>query len=161
MDITGPHTPDEAARFRAAVQRNPTLLKVLRRAAAMALPGWYLAAGAVTQTVWNAVAGRPAETGIDDYDRVIRAGAALFAHLPTRVEIRNQARVHLWYADRFGIPGLRHTSTEGAIASWLSGTALIGMCVNLPLAFLPKFIRDLPVYKLTQGSPPQTLAPEW
>lgn len=113
MDITGPHTPDEAARFRAAVQRNPTLLEVLRRAAAMALPGWYLAAGAVTQTVWNAVAGcRPAETGIDDYDlvyfddadlswaakdRVIRAGAALFAHLPatTRVEIRNQARVHL------------------------------------------------------------------
>jgi uncharacterized protein len=35
---------------------------------------------------------------------VIRAGETLFADLPMPVEIRNEARVHLWYADRFGIP---------------------------------------------------------
>lgn len=144
MEIVGPHTEDEAARLGAALRRNPTLLEVLRRAATMDLPGWYLAAGAITQTVWNMVTDQPAETGIDDYDlvyfdgadlsweaedKVIQAGAKIFASLPTRVEIRNQARVHLWYADRFGVPGLQHTSTEGAIASWLSGTALIGMYV--------------------------------
>lgn len=144
MEIVGPHTEDEAVRFRAALERNTTLLEVLRRAAAMNLPGWYLAAGAITQTVWNMVTNQPAETGIDDYDLVyfddsdlsweaedkeIQAGAKIFESLPSRVEIRNQARVHLWYADRFGVPGLRHVSTEGAIASWLSGTALIGMCV--------------------------------
>lgn len=60
-------------------------------------------------------------------DAVIRAGATLFADLPARVEIRNQARVHLWYAQKFGIPGPRHESSEGAISSWLSGTALFGV----------------------------------
>lgn len=145
MEIVGPHTEDEAARFRLALQRNTTLLEVLRRAATMDLSGWYLAAGAITQTVWNMVTNQPAETGIDDYDlvyfddsdlsweaedKVIQAGDKVFGSLPVRVEIRNQARVHLWYADRFGIPGCRHMSTEGAIASWLSGTALIGVCVH-------------------------------
>lgn len=144
METIGPHTDKEASRFRAAIERNATLLEVLQRAATLNLPDWYLAAGSITQTVWNMVTDQPAETGIDDYDlvyfddsdlsweaedKVIQAGSQVFASLSVRVEIRNQARVHLWYADRFGIPGRKHMSTEGAIASWLSGTALIGMCV--------------------------------
>lgn len=60
-------------------------------------------------------------------DEVIQAGAKLFADLPTRVEIRNQARVHLWYAQKFGLPCPQHKSTEEAIQSWLSGTALFGV----------------------------------
>ncbi|MGY1671833.1 nucleotidyltransferase family protein [Geodermatophilus sp. SYSU D00710] len=43
-----------------------------------------------------------ADTGWDAEDAVIRRGADPFAGLPVPVEIRNQARVHLWYADRFG-----------------------------------------------------------
>lgn len=58
------------------------------------------------------------ETGIDDYnivyheasdisygaeDTVNRAGKLLFEDLPVKVEIRNQARVHLWYGARYGI----------------------------------------------------------
>ena len=35
---------------------------------------------------------------------MIRAGGKLFADLPMPVEIRNEARVHLWYADHFGSP---------------------------------------------------------
>lgn len=142
MQVDGPHTEAEAARFRAALERNPTLMEVLRRAATMDLPGWYLAAGALTQSVWNHVTNQDPENGIDDYDliycddsdlsweaedSVIQEGARVFANLPTRVEIRNQARVHLWYPKKFGIPCPRHTSTEGAIMSWLSGTALFGV----------------------------------
>lgn len=142
IHIDGPHIPGEAERFRAALECNTTLLEVLHRAADMNLPGWYLAAGAVTQTVWNMLTNKPPEHGIDDYDlvyfddsdlsweaedREIRKGAQVFADLPARVEIRNQARVHLWYAEKFGIPGIQHKSTEGAIQTWLSGTALIGM----------------------------------
>lgn len=142
MEIDAPHTEEEAVRFRSALERNTTLLQVLRRAAAMDLPGWYLAAGAITQTVWNVETNRPPEYGIDDYDLVyfndsdlswdaedkeIQRGAHVFSDLPVRVEIRNQARVHLWYAQKFGVPGLQHTSTEGAIQTWLSGTALFGV----------------------------------
>ncbi|KAJ0125276.1 fad binding domain protein [Diaporthe amygdali] len=142
MQIDGPHTEEEAARFCAALERNTTLMEVLRRAATLNLPGWYLAAGALTQSVWNYITHQDPEKGIDDYDLiycddsdlsweaedfVIQEGMRIFADLPTRVEIRNQARVHLWYPQKFGIPCPRHTSTEGAITSWLSGTALFGV----------------------------------
>lgn len=142
MQIDGPHTEEEAARFRAALERNQTLLEVLRRAATMKLPEWYLAAGAITQTVWNMVTEKPPGHGIDDYDLIyfddsdlsweaeditIQAGAEVFADLPTRVKIRNQARVHLWYAEKSGSPCPQHESTEGAILTWLSGTALFGV----------------------------------
>jgi hypothetical protein len=36
-------------------------------------------------------------------DRVIRLVEETVADLPIRVEVRNQARVHLWYRERFGI----------------------------------------------------------
>lgn len=142
MQVNGPHTEEEAARFRAALERNTTLVEVLRRAATMNLPDWYLAAGSLTQSVWNYVTDQNPENGIDDYDlvycdnsdlsweaedAVIQRGAKLFEGLPTRVEIRNQARVHLWYTKKFGIPCPQHTSTEGAILTWLSGTALFGV----------------------------------
>lgn len=142
MQIKGPHTEEEAALFRTALERNRTLIEVLNRAATMNLPDWYLAAGSITQTVWNMVTSQPAENGIDDYDliyfddsdlsweaedKAIQAGVHVFADLPTRVEIRNQARVHLWYPEKFGLPCPRHTSSEGSIQTWLSGTALIGV----------------------------------
>lgn len=72
MYVDGPHTEEEAARFRAALERNATLLQVLRRAATMNLPGWYLAAGSLTQSVWNMVTARPPEYGIDDYDVICK-----------------------------------------------------------------------------------------
>src|SRR5450755_782813 len=103
---------EQVAHFRAALSRNSTLTEVLARAAAMDLPGWYLVAGCLYQTVWNVVTGQPAEAGILDYDlayfdgsdlswdaedTVIRAGNEIFAGLAAPVQIRNQARVHLWY----------------------------------------------------------------
>jgi hypothetical protein len=59
---------DQVARFRAALNRNHTLTEVLARAATMDLPGWYLVAGCLYQTVWNTVTGQPPEAGIGDYD---------------------------------------------------------------------------------------------
>ena len=97
--------------FRDVLLRNQTLAEVLTRAAVLALPGWYLVAGCLYQTVWNIVTGGPAEAGILDYDlayfdasdlswesedAVIQAGRSLFGDLPVPVQIRNQARVHLW-----------------------------------------------------------------
>lgn len=72
MHIEGPHTQDEAVQFRAALERNATLLQVLDRAATMGLPSWYLAAGSITQSVWNMITARPPEYGIDDYDIICK-----------------------------------------------------------------------------------------
>lgn len=132
----------QLAAFRETLQRNEVLVDVLRGAAELDLPDWYLTAGCLFQTVWNVVTGRPAAEGIRDYDlfyfddsdlgwdaedAVIRAGARVFGDLP--VEIRNEARVHLWYADRFGVPCPPHTCTESAIDSFAATTCCLGVRV--------------------------------
>lgn len=122
------------------LRTNPVLVEVLDRAAGLALPDWYLAAGAVVQTIWNAVTGRPPTYGIDDYDllyhdpsdlswdaedAVIRRGAALFGR--GDVQIRNEARVHLWYEEKFGVPCAPFPGTEAAIEAFPAATSAVGV----------------------------------
>lgn len=56
---------------------------------------------------------------------MIRASTLLFADLGVNVELRNQARVHLWFNQRFGgnYPPLR-SSREGVDRFLIAGTAL-------------------------------------
>lgn len=96
---------------------DPVCAAVLERMPALGLSEWWLTAGAVFQNVWNALSGMPPGAGIKDYDvfyfdksdlsweaedRIIRAAAKLFADIGATIEIRNEARVHLWYEERFG-----------------------------------------------------------
>jgi hypothetical protein len=129
--------------LREALARNEQLVDILARAAALNLPGWYLTAGCVVQTVWNVVTGRPPADGIKDYDlfyfdgsdlswaaenTIIRTGERVFAGLP--VEIRNEARVHLWYEQHFGVPCPPYPSTEAAIDSFVATTCCVGVRVE-------------------------------
>jgi hypothetical protein len=101
------------------VRSSPLLMDALARARAMGLPDWRLVSGAIYNTVWNALTGRPPLTGIKDVDLfywdagdlsyeaedvVIQRGREVFAGSPVPVEIRNQARVHLWFEQHFGTP---------------------------------------------------------
>jgi hypothetical protein len=68
--------------------------------------------------LWNALTGRTLDYGISDYDvfyfdpdtswaaedAVIRQLQNAFAGLGVTVEARNQARVHLWYPEKHGLP---------------------------------------------------------
>jgi hypothetical protein len=124
------HTDALQATFCAMVLQNPLIPEILAAAQTLGLPRWYLAAGCLSQTVWNIQAGRAPDANIHDYDlvyfdpdlsweaedRFIQAGAARFGDLP--VEIRNQARVHLWYPERFGQVIPPFLSPEAAIARW-------------------------------------------
>ena len=104
-----PHATQEAFLVE-ALRANALAMTVLERARAMDLPDHGLMAGAVYQSVWNALTARDPGYGINDYDlgyydatdlgeaaedEVIRAGAVVFADIDAIVEIRNQARVHL------------------------------------------------------------------
>jgi uncharacterized protein len=111
-------TSGAEARFRGIVLADPTVRSILERAPTLGVADWWLTAGVLFQTVWNRLTGRAPGTGIRDADlfffdadtswdaedAVIRRGAEIFADLPVPVEIRNEARVHLWYADRFAAP---------------------------------------------------------
>jgi hypothetical protein len=115
----GPPPTDLQQRFLDGVLENPRVREILARAERLDLPDWYLAAGCLFQTVWNVLDGNDPEHGIQDYDLiyfdgtdlswdaedvVIRRCAAAFDDLGVEVEVRNQARVHLWYEDHFGVP---------------------------------------------------------
>jgi len=138
---------EQVTQLRGMLERNQTLTDVLTRAAAMDLPGWYLVAGALYQTVWNVLTGQHPEAGILDYDlvyfdgsdlsyaaedAVIKAGLEVFSGLPAPVQIRNQARVHLWYEQRFGIACPPHSSTEAAIDTFEATTASLGVRLQPP-----------------------------
>jgi len=133
---------EQLAGLRALLMRNATLVEVLARAAVLALPDWYLVAGCLYQTVWNVVSGQPPESGILDYDlayfdssdlswhaedAVIQEGGRLFGDLAAPVQIRNQARVHRWYEQKFGVPCPPHDSAEAAIDTFEATTACLGL----------------------------------
>lgn len=77
-------------------------------------PEAWLAAGCVNQLVWNHLSGQPATAHFKDWDIVyfdpdLRASseadwrARLQTAFPTlTLDVKNQARVHLWYSERFG-----------------------------------------------------------
>lgn len=98
-------------------------------------------AGCLFQTLWNVISERPPEENINDYDvfyydpdpsyeaedRAIQAAAARFADLPVRLEVRNQARVHLWFEKRFGVSRPPLSSAREAIDHFL----ITGTCVGI------------------------------
>ncbi len=102
-------------------------MHLLDRLRSLALPQWRLVAGCLYQTVWNVLTDRTRGTGIKDYDliyyegddlswaaedAVIRRVAAATHDCVGPVEVRNQARVHLWFADRFGCAYPQLTSAD-------------------------------------------------
>jgi hypothetical protein len=104
-------------RLEAIICADPGLMHLLERLRSLGLPQWRLVAGCLYQTVWNVLTDRPRGTGIKDYDliyydgedlsweaedAVIQRVAAATSGCVGPVEVRNQARVHLWFADRFG-----------------------------------------------------------
>jgi hypothetical protein len=130
------------ASFLEAVGQNPTAVEVLRRAERLDLPGWRLTAGCLFQTVWNVLDGHDPQRGILDYDlfyfddadrsfeaedEVIRRSAEVFIGCGGQVEVRNEARVHLWYEDKFGVPCAPFRSTEAAIDCFAATACCVGI----------------------------------
>ena len=119
------------------LRTDPVVMRVLRIARGLALPDWRLASGAIYQTVWNALTGRPAGHGIRDFDllyfdgtdtsyeaedRVITRARPSFSRLPAPVEIRNQARVALWFRRKHGIDYPTLSCTDEALVNYAART---------------------------------------
>lgn len=124
------------------VWNDPLVREALTRARDLDLPQWRVVSGVLYNTVWNALTGRPSGHGIKDVDlfyfdaadlsweaedAVIATGAEVFGGLPRPVEIRNQARVHLWFEKRFGEPYSPLSSCEEGIDRFASRTHSVGI----------------------------------
>jgi uncharacterized protein len=114
--------------FLATALRNPHNQTIVDELLRLAVPDAWIVAGCLVQTVWNVLTGRTAGYGINDYDvfyfdpdfsweaedAMIRQLQHRLAHLGVTVEVRNQARVHLWYPQKHGLPYPQlHRSTDG------------------------------------------------
>ncbi len=123
------------------LRTDPMVMRVLRDARALVLPDWRLASGAVYQTVWNALTRRPSGHGIKDIDlvyfdgdtsyeaedRIITRARPVFAGLPAPVELRNQARVHLWFREKHGISYPRLACTDAALLNYAARTHAVAV----------------------------------
>jgi uncharacterized protein len=124
------------------LRRNPLMARVLDGWGQIGLPDCWLVAGALAQTVWNDVLGFPPTHGISDIDLVYfdaedlsaegetRQAArirALFSELGVWVDVKNEARVHLWYAAKFGEIIAPYVSTEDAITTFPTTATAVGV----------------------------------
>lgn len=63
-------------------------------------------------------------------DRVIRKIEQQFEHIPVEIDIKNQARVHLWYKDYYGYELVPYDSLESAINTWPTTATSIGIRIS-------------------------------
>ncbi|WP_308639439.1 nucleotidyltransferase family protein [Paenibacillus silvisoli] len=123
------------------VEMNPVLVRAFKQASALQIDRYYIGAGCITQTVWNYLCGRPLNDGIKDLDfvffdedvsyekedMIIRRVTETFGDLPYQLDVKNQARVHLWYEKRFGYPIQPYGTLEEAIGFWPTTATSIGL----------------------------------
>lgn len=132
--MDAPPTPQT---FVADILRNRHNRAILAAWDALELPDGWLVAGCLFQTIWNLQARRAAEDGIKDYDifyfdaadlsadgeaRVQHRVDRMLGSLGVPIEVKNQARVHLWYEQHFGFPYPQLESAKDGIDRFLFKT---------------------------------------
>jgi hypothetical protein len=126
----------------AALASNRFISSVLQRWPEVDLPNGWLAAGAIAQTVWNIAHRRAPEADIKDVDLAyfdaddLSAESelgnearirCLFSALGVAIDVKNEARVHIWYEAKFGSPIPPYRSVEEAIATFPTTATAIGV----------------------------------
>jgi uncharacterized protein len=126
----------------AALRGSPTVMRVLEHARSLDLADWRLVSGSVYQTAWNRLTGRDPDYGVKDFDLVYfdpdtswdaedaaiqRAAAHFPPDLAPRVEVRNQARVHLWFEGKFGEPYAPLANTDESLSRYVAPAFAVGV----------------------------------
>lgn len=120
------------------ILNNSPVGTVLPAIANLNLPNWWLAGGAVRNTVWRSIFGQECQLFIKDFDiaffdlagnreQELTAKASLQAQFPEyQFDVKNQASFSRWRA------GLRlYSSTEDGIKDWLHTATAVGVRLNL------------------------------
>jgi uncharacterized protein len=174
MSLSELSIDEQAAELERIVRLNPAVAAILERMERLALPDCWLAAGALFQTVWNVLSERDPQAGIRDYDlnyfdasdlsweaedAAITAAMTQLNGIEAEIEIRNEARVHLWYEEKFGVPCPPYRSTRHAISTFPNCSSCVGMRVvdGRCQVFAPFGLTDL--FRMTTRPNP-ALAPE-
>ena len=105
-------------------------------------PDAWLGAGTIFQNVWNTIHGYELNTYIKDIDilywddkdlswesenNYINTLSEIFPNTKIPFDVKNIARIHLWYEERFGIPKTEYFSVQESISTW----PVIGACLAM------------------------------
>ena len=147
--------------FIARARTNQTNRRILERLPSFGLKDCWLVSGALFQSVWNDLTGRAPGYGIVDYDviyfddsdlsweaenKTIKSLSEGFKDLSARIEVRNQARVHLWYEEKYGLPYAALTHSCESIDRYLAVASMVGLQPNLTgeiELYAPKGLDDI------------------
>lgn len=136
----------DSQRLHAMLSQNPILNEILTRFDEVNLPNAYLVAGCVSQTIWNITLGRTPNENLSDIDiiyfddidlsgeseehhenRLRSLFESVLAPHNLQLDVKNEARVHLWYRSKFGFDIPPYTSAHQAIQCFHSTAACIGV----------------------------------
>ena len=135
---------------------NPLNAQIFSRLPALGLNQCMLTAGCLFQAVWNHQAQQPPAWGVKDYDvfyfdedtsweaenAVIESAGKLFHDLDAKIDFKNQARVHLWYKQRFGHAYPQLQSTRDGVDRYLIAGTCIGLEVSSGELYAPFGLED-------------------
>ena len=150
---------EQSALLESILQKNSGVYQVISALGQFKLPNAYVAAGCISQTVWNFQEGKPLQNGISDIDVIYYDNKDMsseseaeievmlnkhFSNIGYTIDITNEARTHLWYESKFGIAILPYTSSEDAINSWIPATAVgVRYCNDMFCIYAPFGMNDL------------------
>ena len=122
------------------LSKSKKIMRILRIIEECDISNCYLAAGCINQTVFNYYHGYDIDYGIGDYDIVYfdedlsyEAEDKVIKMIKSKVnddielDIKNQARVHLWYYEKYGVNREKYVNVENAISRWTSTVTCIGI----------------------------------
>jgi len=125
--------------------QNKVVFEIINESQKFGLENYYIGAGCICQSVWNYQNGFELMYGISDVDFVyfdqedlsyeaedcvVRKIKQCFSHMPVEIDVKNQARVHLWYKDHYGYELQPYDSLESAINSWPTTATSIGVRIT-------------------------------
>ena len=150
MNLTPEH-------FVSLAMGNPINAEVMARLPKLGVEQCLLTAGSLFQAVWNHRSNLPPAFGVKDYDvfyfdqdvsweaenEVIIKARQLFEDLGVNVDIKNQARVHLWYPERFGRPYPQLFTARDGIDRYLVAGTCVGICADSGEVYAPYGLDDI------------------
>lgn len=131
------------AQFVSTILENPINATILERLSELQrhAPQVHLTSSALFGTVWNVQSGQASTQNIPDYDlfywhpdtsyeaedEVIAFAEQFFQDVEATIELRNQARVHLWFNQKYGLRRPPIISAQQGIEQFLVCCTCVGI----------------------------------
>lgn len=133
---------EQNEKFISIIKQNKDLMLILDYIESLNLPNFYIAVGAVFQTIWNYYDNKPLNYNIKDIDIIYYDSNNLskedekkleynisqyFKDMNYEFDVHNEARMHLWKKENENKNIDQYKNSEDAIDQWIATVHAIGI----------------------------------